>query len=77
MPLTSRDRKRALTLLMDPLCRETGPEPDVRAELQAMLMLNLKAEIQCVETSDRDLGQWVETSLGGMGLFPGRGGGST
>ena len=43
--LTPRDRRKALKMLEKPICQEEI-EVSWRRELQAMLMLNIKAEIQ-------------------------------
>jgi meiotic recombination protein SPO11 len=43
--LTPRDRRKALKMLENPVCQEEV-EASWRRELQVMLMLNIKAEIQ-------------------------------
>jgi meiotic recombination protein SPO11 len=64
MPLSRRDRRRAtLMLARRPLCEgaDGAPqEPEWRRELQVMLLLNVKAEMQLLESSERGgLGAWV------------------
>lgn len=49
MKLTARDRTKAVRMLEWDLCSETGPEQDWRHELQTMLMLNVKAEMQILD----------------------------
>ncbi|KAF3054094.1 hypothetical protein E8E11_011568 [Didymella keratinophila] len=49
MKLTTRDRSKAMRMLEWDLCSETGPELEWRRELQIMLMLNTKAEIQILD----------------------------
>ena len=61
--LTARDRKKALKILEGERCAENGPEQDWRRELQVMLMLNTKAEIQLLSTSLGQLEVWLETKL--------------
>ncbi|KZM27096.1 ATP binding [Ascochyta rabiei] len=57
MRLTARDRNKAARMLEWDLCSETGPEQEWRHELQTMLMLNTKAEMQILD------------ELGGVALF--------
>ncbi|KAJ4352903.1 endodeoxyribonuclease [Ascochyta clinopodiicola] len=57
MRLTARDRNKAARMLEWDLCSETGPEQEWRHELQTMLMLNIKAEMQILD------------ELGGVALF--------
>ncbi|USP72959.1 meiosis-specific topoisomerase spo11 [Curvularia clavata] len=49
MRLTVRDRKKAAQMLEWDLCGEYGPEQSWRQELQRMLMLNIKAEMQVMD----------------------------
>lgn len=49
MRLTARDRIKATRMLQWDLCSEIGPEQEWRRELQTMLVLNTKAEIQILE----------------------------
>jgi meiotic recombination protein SPO11 len=64
MPLSRRDRRRAaLMLARRPFCEgaDGAPqEPAWRRELQVMLLLNVKAEMQLLEGSERGgLSSWV------------------
>lgn len=55
LPLTPRDRRKIITMLRNnPILGDGGPEPEWHAELQRMLMLNVKAEIEMMY--DRDGG---------------------
>ncbi|KAF2179806.1 DNA topoisomerase IV, alpha subunit [Zopfia rhizophila CBS 207.26] len=62
MRLTPRDRKKARRMLDSEVCAEHGPEPGWRQGLQAMLMLNIKAEMQILEEQPGGLASWVKTS---------------
>lgn len=50
LPLTSRDRKKARSMLNQGLMADGGLEPEWRLELQIMLILNIKAEMQIVDS---------------------------
>ncbi|ORY19119.1 Spo11/DNA topoisomerase VI subunit A [Clohesyomyces aquaticus] len=63
MRLTLRDRKKACRMLEWDTCQEGGPEPVWRRELQTMLMLNLKAEMQILEEQPGGLASWVNDEL--------------
>ena len=74
MPLSGRDRRRAaLMLARGPFCEggDGGPaEPEWRRELQVMLLLNVKAEMQILEGSERGgLGAWVGGRVGSGGQW--------
>jgi meiotic recombination protein SPO11 len=49
MRLTARDRTKATRMLEWNLCTEDGPEKEWRHELQTMLILNIKAEMQTLD----------------------------
>ncbi|KAF1928237.1 meiosis-specific topoisomerase Spo11 [Didymella exigua CBS 183.55] len=49
MRLTARDRMKAICMLEWDLCTEDGSEQEWRHELQTMLVLNTKAEIQILD----------------------------
>jgi len=49
MRLTTRDRIKAACMLEWNLCSESGLEQEWRRELQSMLMLNVKAEMQILD----------------------------
>lgn len=59
MKLTVRDRHKARRMLDWEICNEDGPEPEWRRELQVMLMLNVKAEMQIFEEQTGGLAFWL------------------
>lgn len=63
LPLSSRDRKKAVAMLNSPSFAEDSPEPTWRAELQQMLMLNLKAEIELLYDRDGGLEGWLDKQM--------------
>lgn len=63
MKLTPRDRLKAMRMLEWDLCAEDGPEPEWRRELQTMLMLNLKAEMQILDELPGGLVSWLSNEL--------------
>lgn len=63
MRLTTRDRTKAMKMLEWNLCGEDGPEPEWRQELQGMLMLNVKAEMQILEELPGGLVSWLSSEL--------------
>jgi len=63
-PLTARDRRMAVKTL-ESICAQGIHDADLAeqaVELQTMLMLNLKAEIQFVDNYD-DLARWLDGKL--------------
>lgn len=67
--LTARDRRKALHMLRrDPFAN--GGELEWRNELQIMLMLNIKAEIQLMSDSDEGLVSWLEGKMMRMSNLP-------
>lgn len=67
IPLSARDRKKALAMLSgNPIFAEDGPEPGWRAELQQMLMLNMKAEIEILYGIDGEISVWIDQKLTGL-----------
>lgn len=64
MRLTTRDRMKALKMLEWDLCAEDGLEQAWRRELQTMLMLNVKAEMQILDELPGGLTSWLSTELG-------------
>lgn len=67
--LTARDRKKIITMLTNnPVWMEEGPELEWRAELQQMLMLNLKAEIEILYDRDGGLEGWVDRKMESFSL---------
>ncbi|KAF2230216.1 DNA topoisomerase IV, alpha subunit [Viridothelium virens] len=61
--LSDRDRRRANQLLDDAPFREAGPERAWRRELQVMLVLNMKAEMQICDSDVKGLSRWLEVHL--------------
>jgi meiotic recombination protein SPO11 len=59
-----RDRRLAQRMLDREPFIEDGPEPEYRRELQNMLMLNIKAEIQLLEAGSSGLQGWLRTEGG-------------
>lgn len=67
MKLTSRDRSKAVHMLEWDLCSETGSELEWRHELQTMLMLNTKAEIQILDELPGGVISFINFELGHSG----------
>jgi meiotic recombination protein SPO11 len=63
MKLTARDRTKALQMLQWNLCAEGGPEKEWRKELQTMLMLNVKAEMQILDELPYGMVAWISSEL--------------
>lgn len=63
MNLTARDRKKAHRMLEWGVCGEHGSEPTWRAELQRMLMLNIKAEMQVLDELPGGLVAWMSKQV--------------
>lgn len=62
--LTGRDRKKALAMLRNnPACAADGPEKEWCAELQQMLMLNLRAETEILYDRNEGLEAWIDHKL--------------
>lgn len=62
--LSGRDRKRATTMLENsPIFEEHGEEQEWRQELQVMLMLNVKAEMEVLADRDGGVQGYVEERL--------------
>lgn len=64
MKLTARDRTKAMHMLEWDTCADSGPEQDWRHELQTMLMLNTKAEMQVLDELPGGLVLWLDRELG-------------
>ena len=60
MPLTARDRRRATNQLDTEVFGEDGPEPQWRREVQIMLLLNVKAEIEIMGSREGGFESWLE-----------------
>lgn len=64
IPLTPRDRRKAVAMLKNsPVWAVDGPEPEWRAELQQMLMLNLKAETEILYQREGGLEGWIDRKM--------------
>ncbi|KAJ5689379.1 hypothetical protein N7462_003771 [Penicillium macrosclerotiorum] len=64
LPLTDGDRKKIITMLRNsPVWASNGPEPEWRLELQRMLMLNVKAEIEMLYERDGGLEGWIDQKI--------------
>ena len=62
--LSARDRKKATDMLeRSEVLREDGKEEEWRRELQAMLMLNVKAEMEILAEREGGVKGWVEEKL--------------
>jgi len=61
--LTTRDRKKAMKILEKPLLDEDGEEREWRRELQVMLMLGVKAEMEILADRAGGVCGWVEERL--------------
>jgi meiotic recombination protein SPO11 len=64
MRLTRRDRTKARQMLEWDLYAENGPEASCRRELQTMLLLNIKAEMQILDELPGGMATWLSTELG-------------
>ena len=66
LTLSARDRTKAVNMLTNsPILDEKGSEREWRLQLQVMLMLNFKAEMECLESRNNGDGivGWVEKRL--------------
>ena len=61
--MTDRDRKRARTLLDQEQLQEGGIEWSWRLDLQVMLMLDVKAELQILDAAHDGLENLLKDSL--------------
>ncbi|KAI4115996.1 MAG: hypothetical protein LQ345_003517 [Seirophora villosa] len=61
--LCRQDRKKAVKILGKEHCNEDGPEYEWRRELQTMLMLNIKVEMEILSERKGGLEKWVEERL--------------
>ena len=64
LTLSARDRKKAVDILerMEPL-QESGTEEEWRRELQVMLLLNVKAEMEVLAEREGGVKRWVDEKL--------------
>lgn len=63
MPLTAVERERIRAMLARQTANPDGQDGECFAELQKMLMLNVKAEIQLLEERPGGLLHWIEMSI--------------
>ncbi|KAJ5723714.1 hypothetical protein N7488_001749 [Penicillium malachiteum] len=64
LSLTTRDRRKIVSMLQNnPILAAEGPEPEWRVELQKMLMLNLKAEIEILYEREGGLKRWIDQRM--------------
>ncbi|KAL4950849.1 Spo11/DNA topoisomerase VI subunit A [Aspergillus filifer] len=64
MPLTKRDRKKIVSMLSrSPVWAADGPEMEWRVELQRMLMLNVKAEIEILYEGVGGIEGWLNREM--------------
>lgn len=61
--LSARDRKKAADMLKSEVLQEGGKEEEWRRELQVMLMLNVKAEMEILAEREGGVHAWVEEKL--------------
>lgn len=61
--LTPRDRRKATKMLEWDVFSEDGREPQWRRQVQTMLMLNVKAEIQILDARREGLVGWLKESF--------------
>ena len=63
--LSARDRKKALKMMEngEAFDEESGGEGEWRRELQVMLMLNVKAEMEILAEKEGGVEGWVERRL--------------
>jgi meiotic recombination protein SPO11 len=65
--LSRRDVKKARNMLVNsPVLAEDGPELEWRAELQTMLVLNVKAENEILYGRDGGLESWIDRKMTSM-----------
>ncbi|KAH8702282.1 putative meiosis-specific topoisomerase Spo11 [Talaromyces proteolyticus] len=64
MLLSRRDTKKIQTLLSNnPVFAEDGPQPDWRAGLQIMMMLNIKVETEVLYEASGSLERWIDSKM--------------
>ncbi|KAL8932440.1 MAG: hypothetical protein Q9216_006835 [Gyalolechia sp. 2 TL-2023] len=61
--LSARDRKKAVGILGKDICEEDGMEQEWRRELQVMLMLNTKVEMEILSEREGGVKGWIEENL--------------
>ncbi|EGE05342.1 meiotic recombination protein spo11 [Trichophyton equinum CBS 127.97] len=64
VPMSQRDRKKAEAILKrNPSFAEDGPEPTWRKELQSLLVMNLKAELEILYELDGGMEGWLDRKM--------------
>ncbi|KAI4142482.1 MAG: hypothetical protein L6R39_004917 [Caloplaca ligustica] len=63
LSMSTRDRKKAAQMLGKAVYDEDGVEQEWRRELQVMLMLNLKVEMEILSEREGGVERWVEQRL--------------
>lgn len=63
LALSIRDRKRAMKMLEKDDLAENGRERQWRREIQEMLMLNMKAEMEILNEREGGMEAWLEKKL--------------
>lgn len=61
--LSLRDRRRAVGMMKKNNLKKSGQDKEWRRELQVMLMLGLKAEMELLGNRKKGLEAWVEQKL--------------
>ncbi len=75
LPMNLRDRRKARALLArKAVFRDGGEEPEWRRELQVMLLLNVKAEIQSLSELGGGVEAWLHAELSAAVMPPALGG---
>jgi meiotic recombination protein SPO11 len=65
--LTLRDTKKIQKMLSNnPVFAEDGPQPDWRAELQTMMLLNIKVETEVLYGAEGGLEKWMDSQMASM-----------
>ncbi|KAL9580489.1 MAG: hypothetical protein Q9212_004468 [Teloschistes hypoglaucus] len=72
LQLSTRDRKKAVKMLDQELCAEDGVEQEWRRELQVMLMLNMKVEMEMLSQLEGGIELWAEDRICAETLQPSR-----
>ena len=63
LTLSTTDRRRAISMLLNNAALAENREADWRREMQLMLMLGVKAEMEIIERGDVDIAQWLADRL--------------
>lgn len=64
LTLSVRDRRKIVMMLRNnPVLANDGPEAEWRVELQRMLMLNVKAEIELMYDREGGLEMWIDRRM--------------